>query len=141
MGSFCSADKDTTREDTVAPINPKMDASERAARDLMNRKVREGIIDRRHANDILKTGLPFVRSMLAQWRREGTDPQWITKKFQAIHAEAQQKHTAAATPTARHMALTPVMCAELYLAVWAGLQADFATYRNELTATRGELPA
>lgn len=55
-------------------VKPKMDASERTARDLLNRKVREGVMDRRNANELLRLGLPFVRMMLAQWRREGTSP-------------------------------------------------------------------
>ncbi|WP_354643932.1 hypothetical protein [Kitasatospora camelliae] len=124
----------------MTSVKPKLDASERAARDLLNRKVREGIIDRRSANEVLKVGLPFVRHMLATWRREGTDPQWITGKFQAIHAEALQRQAAAAGAVAQRMALTRVMCAELYLAVWAGLQEDYAAFVNE-RRSRPSLPA
>jgi hypothetical protein len=125
----------------MTTVKPKLEASERAARDLLNRKVREGIVDRRNANEILKTGLPFVQHMLAQWRREGTDPQWITDWFQRKHADSEQQYAAATNPLAQRMALTRVVCAEMYLAVWAGMQADMAAYVNERRAQRGELPA
>lgn len=121
----------------MSSIKPKMDHSERAARDLLNRKVREGIIDRRNANQIIKTGLPFVRTMLAEWRRDGCSPEWITGKFQSLRAEAVEKHEAASNPLLKRMALTRVVCAEMYLAVWAGMQADLGQYTADRRAERG----
>jgi hypothetical protein len=107
---------------------PRMDHSERAARDLLNRKVREGVFDRRSANEVLKTGLPFVRTMLAEWRRDGMSPEWITAKFQEKRAEAEADLNTAANFVQQHIALNRMVCAEMYLAVWAGLQADYAQH-------------
>lgn len=121
----------------MSDLKPKMDHSERAARDLLNRKVSEGIIDRRNANQILKAGLPFVRSMLAQWRREGTAPQWITDTFQSKLTEAKQQYTAAGTDFAKQRAVLRIVAAEMYLSVWAGLQADL----GQFTADRKTLDA
>ncbi|MCQ8831818.1 hypothetical protein [Streptomyces malaysiensis] len=115
---------------------PKVDHSERAARDLLNRKVREGVIDRRNANQIIKVGLPFVRSMLAEWRRDGCSPTWITGKFQSIRAEAVEKCEAASNPIVQRMTLTRVVAAEMYLAVWAGMQADLGQYNADLRSER-----
>lgn len=113
---------------TVA--KPALDASEKAARDLLNRRVRQGVFSRREANLLLKNGLPFVRTMLAQCRREGSSPEWITNWFQNKLTEAEAKLAAATKPTAQRMALTSVAAAEMYLAVWAGLQADYASSVN-----------
>lgn len=120
----------------MSSIKPKMDHSERAARDLLNRKVREGVIDRRNANQILMTGLPFVRTMLAEWRRDGCSPEWITGKFQGLRAEAEAKYAAADSLLAKRMAMTRVVAAEMYLAVWAGMQADLGQYAAERHSQR-----
>ncbi|MXM67040.1 hypothetical protein GR925_27325 [Streptomyces sp. HUCO-GS316] len=107
---------------------PAMDHSERAARDLLNKKVRAGEMDRATANQVLRIGLPFVRTMLATWRREGTSPEWLTEKFQAKQTEARKQMDAATTDFARHRATLSIACAEMYSAVWAGLQADLAQH-------------
>lgn len=115
---------------------PQMDRTERAARDFLNRKVREGIIGRRDANQLLKTGLPFVTAMLAQWRREGTSPQWLTDKFLDIRAEAERAKAAARGPIAQRLHQGRVVAAEMYLAVWAGMQADLGEFRAQGDAAR-----
>lgn len=110
---------------------PKLDHSERAARDFLNRKVREGLIDRRTANDVMRAGLPLVRTMLAQWRREGVSGQWLTEKFQSKQTEARQRYDAATSDIGRRMATLGVVTAEMYSVVWAGLQADLGQYLAE----------
>lgn len=112
------------------PSKPPMDQTERAARDLINRKVREGVIDRRTGNDVIRTGLPFVTVMLARWRREGTSPQWITDRFQAELTDAKARAAAAHDDDtyAKRQTAMAVAAAEMYLAVWAGMQADLGQY-------------
>lgn len=122
----------------MATVKPKMDASERAARDLLNRKVREGLMDRQNANQVLKMGLPFVRVMIAQWRREGTSPQWLTDKFQAKRAEAEQQLAAATNEFAERRAKTAIIATEMYLAIWAGMQEDLGQFT---AARRSERPS
>jgi hypothetical protein len=117
-------------------VKPKMDQSERAARDLLNRKVREGVMERRTANQLLKVGLPFVRAMLAQWRREGTSPEWITGEFHSRLTTARQQLDAATTPAAEVRAKTAIVAAEMYLAIWAGLQADLGQFTADRKAAR-----
>jgi hypothetical protein len=117
-------------------VKPTMDASQRAARDLLNRKVREGIIDRRNANQVIKTGLPFVRTMLATWRRQGTSPQWLTDKFQAKLTEAKAQQEAATGKYAVQSAALAVITAEMYLAIWAGMQEDLGQFTAERRAAR-----
>lgn len=117
-------------------VKPKMDASERAARDLLNRKVREGITDRRNANQVLKMGLPFVRTMLATWRRQGVSPQWLTDKFQAKLTEAKTRQSAATGRHAVQSATLAVMTAEMYLAIWAGMQEDLGRFTADRQAAR-----
>lgn len=117
-------------------VKPKMDASERAARDLLNRKVREGLMDRANANQVLKMGLPFVRAMIAQWRREGTSPQWLTDKFQAKRAEAEEQLATATTDFAKRRASLGVIAAEMYLAIWAGMQEDLGQFTAARRADR-----
>lgn len=115
----------------MGSVKPKMDASERAARDLLNRKIREGVMDRRNANELLRLGLPFVRMMLAQWRREGTSPQWLTDKFQAKRADAEAQLAAATNDFAERRAILAVVAAEMYLAIWAGMQEDLGQFAVE----------
>lgn len=118
----------------MGQVKPRMDHSERAARDILNRKVREGVIDRRNANEVLRTGLPFVRMMIAKWRREGTDPQWLTSKFQNKLVEARQQLNAAADPIAERRAKLSIVSTEMYLAVWAGMQADLGQFTADRKA-------
>jgi hypothetical protein len=115
---------------------PKMDASERAARDLLNRKIREGVMDRRNANQLLKTGLPFVRGMLAEWRRDGASSEWIRSKFQTKLTEAQQLLAEADNDTKRRIARGRIVAAEMYLAIWAGLQEDLGQFTADRRAAR-----
>lgn len=120
----------------TAAVKPKMDASERAARDLLNRKIREGVIDRRNANQVVKMGLPFVRAMLATWRKQGTSPQWLTDKFQAKLTEAKTRQAAATGKYAVQSAALAVITAEMYLAIWAGMQEDLGRFTAERQAAR-----
>ena len=125
----------------MSNVKPKMDASERAARDLLNRKVREGVMDRRNANEVLKMGLPFVRVMIAQWRREGTSPQWLTDKFQGKLTEAKRQMETANNEFAKRRATLSIVAAEMYLAVWAGLQEDLGQFTAERRSERRQLGA
>ncbi|GGX49180.1 hypothetical protein [Streptomyces noursei] len=125
----------------MSNVKPKMDASERAARDLLNRKIREGVMDRRNANELLRLGLPFVRMMLAQWRREGTSPQWLTDKFQAKRADAEAQLAAATNEFAKRRATLAVVAAEMYLTIWAGMQEDLGKFTAERRSERRELGA
>lgn len=125
----------------MSNMKPKMDASERAARDLLNRKIREGVMDRRNANELLRLGLPFVRMMLAQWRREGTSPQWLTDKFQAKRTEAEAQLAAATNDFAKRRATLAVAAAEMYLAIWAGMQEDLGKFTAERRSERRGLGA
>ncbi|MFF7023078.1 hypothetical protein ACFY97_18995 [Streptomyces klenkii] len=122
----------------MSNVKPKMDQSERAARDLLNRKVREGVMDRRNANELLRVGLPFVRMMIAQWRREGTSPQWLTDKFQSKLTEAKEQYEAAGGEFSKRRATLSIVAAEMYLSVWAGLQADLGQFSAERRANRLE---
>lgn len=125
----------------MSNVKPKMDASERAARDLLNRKIREGVMDRRNANELLRLGLPFVRMMLAQWRREGTSPQWLTDKFQAKRADAEAQLASAANDFAKRRATLAVVAAEMHLTIWAGMQEDLGQFAAERQSERRELGA
>ena len=118
----------------MSQVKPKMDQSERAARDLLNRKVREGVMDRRNANQLINTGLPFVRVMIAQWRREGTSPQWLTDKFQSKLTEARKQMDSASNPIAERRAKLGIVAAEMYLAIWAGMQADLGQFTADRKA-------
>jgi hypothetical protein len=120
----------------MADVKPKMDQSERAARDLLNRKVREGVMERRTANQLLKVALPFVRAMLAQWRREGASPEWITGEFQSRLTKARQQLGTATTPATQLRAKTTIVAAEMYLAIWTGLQADLGQFKSDRRSAR-----
>ncbi|MEU4576066.1 hypothetical protein [Nonomuraea sp. NPDC023979] len=96
---------------------PAITEAEKAGRKVMNRYVREGLISRSEANRILKFALPFVPSILAQARLNGRSPEWLTNYFQHKRAEATRP--------------AHVVAAEVYLAMWAGLQVDYANYVNE----------
>lgn len=99
----------------MTAVKPKTFNAERAARDIANRYVREGHMDRRTANTVLKFALPFVPTVLAKMRLNGWTVEEITAHFQAKRAEAKT--------------LTSQVSAEIYLAMWAGLQVDYAAYR------------
>jgi len=125
----------------ASSVKPKMDASERTARDLLNRKIREGVMDRRNANELLRLGLPFVRMMLAQWRREGTSPQWLTDKFQSKRAEAETRLAAATNEFAKRRATLEIVASEMYLAIWAGVQEDLGQFTAQRRVERAEVEA
>jgi hypothetical protein len=106
----------------TATIETKTANAEKAARTIANRYVREGLIDRRTANTVLKFAVPFVPTVLAKARLNGWTPEELTSHFQAKLAEAK-------TPTAR-------VSAEIYLAMWAGLQVDYAAH---VASTQSEI--
>lgn len=98
----------------TATIEAKTANAEKSARAIANRYVREGLIDRRTANTVLKFAVPFVPTVLAKARLNGWTPEEITTYFQGKRAEAK-------TDQAR-------VAAEIYLAMWAGLQVDYAAH-------------
>lgn len=100
----------------VTPARPATIEAEKAARAVINRYVREGLMDRRNGNQVLKFALPVLPRVLADMRLNGWAPEEITAHFQAKRAQATNPNGQAA--------------AEVYLAMWAGLQVDYAKQVN-----------
>jgi hypothetical protein len=106
---------------------PSTAHAEQAARKVVNRYVREGLITRRTANQVLAFALPFVPSQVARMRLNGWPVEEITQHFQGKLADAERD----GKPIDK-------VGAEIYLAVWEGLQVDCAAYCNA-SADRAEL--
>ncbi|MFB7906582.1 hypothetical protein ACFC1T_09165 [Kitasatospora sp. NPDC056076] len=115
----------------------KMSATERAARDVLNAMVREGEIDRWHANRVLKFALPFVPGVLARARLSGWDPDDLHAYFQEKLADAVARRDAADNDVRRHMARGRVAAVRIYIAMWAGLRVDYARFVEALREAGG----
>lgn len=109
----------------TATVRPSTANAEQAARDVLNRYVQDGTLTRPQANIVLQFALPFVPKVLANKRRDGWSIEEITEHFQGKLAEAK------ATGRATSIAAT-----EVYVAMWEGLQTDYAAYVNALKAAQ-----
>ncbi len=130
-GTRCSYPRAEIQAALDTPASAKLlNATEDAARKLMARKVAEGIISRTEADKVLAMAVSFVTNHLAKERRSGASPQWLTTNLQTKRDDAQRAMEAATTGSARRSALTRLMCAEIFLAISAGMRVDLATFAN-----------
>jgi hypothetical protein len=113
---------------------PTTDQAVRAAREVLNTRVREGLISRQLANEILRTGLPLTLKAIADARRHGWPTERANAYFEGKVTDAKARQAAARTRFARQAATATVVAAEVSRAAWAGLQADCARYTDRLQA-------
>lgn len=122
----------TDRPQALANGTELLTSAKEAARTLLNRKVREGVMSRSEANKFLAVSVPYATKMLGEWRREGRSAEWITDTFQAKRADAERAGLLANNRVLERAAKGRLMSAELFLAVWAGMQEDLGRYRDTL---------
>jgi len=107
---------------------PTLNNIDRAARDLMDRKVQAREIAQYEADNVMAVGVLIARRQIAQWRRDRISEEFLTTKFGEMEARAQLKLDNATNPIAEHSARLDLASAELYAAVWEGMQKDLAEY-------------
>jgi hypothetical protein len=131
-------DAPQVEEPTPAPVaveapKPLLDAATEAARAYLDRKVLTGITTRSDADKLLTFSVPFVSRMVADLRRGGSSPEWITAAFESKRAEAEQAYRHAHLGSAAERAARGrMLTAELYLAIWAGMQEDLHRFTESL---------
>ncbi|MFF3692012.1 hypothetical protein [Streptomyces sp. NPDC002221] len=107
---------------------PRTPEAEKAAREVVNRYVRQGDMRRADANRIMRDGLPIILNGFAEARIKGKPEAAITADLEAALAEAKQRQATARTTTRRHMALLDVSTAEFAIAAWEGVRRDLANH-------------
>ncbi|OII68292.1 hypothetical protein [Streptomyces sp. CC77] len=106
----------------------KTPEAEKAAREVVNRFVRQGDMRRAEANRIMRDGLPIILNGFAKARIQGKPEADITASLEEALAEAKQRQAAARTATARRLALLDLTTAEFAIAAWEGVRRDLANH-------------
>lgn len=107
---------------------PRTPEAEKAAREVVNRHVREGRMRRSEGNRLVRDGLPIILNGFAQARITGKPEEAITADLEAALAEAKQLQATARTAVRRRMALLDVSTAEFAIAAWDGVRRDLANH-------------
>ncbi|MFF7021424.1 hypothetical protein ACFY97_10450 [Streptomyces klenkii] len=107
---------------------PSTTEAEKAAREVVDRLVREGHMRRSEGARLLRDGLPIILQGFALGRLRGKPEEEITADLEDERAEAQRRHASARTVTARRAALLSLTTAEFAIAAWEGVQRDLARH-------------
>lgn len=99
----------------------KMSATERAARDVVNRYVRDGLMKRSQANAAIRDGLHIAEMVVRKHYREGFGSALY---YGGKVAAARAEFDAAKGPIARRMKGARLLAAEIYAAVFAVVEAE-----------------
>ncbi|MFB8023580.1 hypothetical protein ACFC36_33960 [Streptomyces rubiginosohelvolus] len=100
----------------------KMSATERAARDVMNKYVRDGLMDRGTVNRVIRDGLHVAETTV---RREYVERGWGSALYYGGKvAAAREEFDAAEGMVARRIKGGRLLGAEMYAAVFAVVEAE-----------------
>ncbi|MEV0437765.1 hypothetical protein AB0I84_00885 [Streptomyces spectabilis] len=107
---------------------PSTTEAEKAAREVVDRLVREGQMRRSEGTRLLRDGLPIILQGFAVARLRGKPEDDITADLEDERAKAEKRHTSARTTTARRAALLSLTTAQFAIAAWEGVQRDLARH-------------
>jgi hypothetical protein len=100
----------------------KMSTTERAARDVVNRYVREGLMERGQANAAIRNGLHIAETTV---RTEYVERGWGSALYYGGKvAAAREAFDAAEGVFAKRMAGTRLLATEIYAAVFSVVEAE-----------------
>ncbi|MFE1206381.1 hypothetical protein ACFW5V_32360 [Streptomyces sp. NPDC058762] len=100
----------------------KMSATERAARDVVNKYVRDGLMERGQANRAIRDGLHIAETTV---RREYVQNGWGSALYYGQKvAAAREAFDAATSPIARRIKGTELLAREIFAAVFAVVEAE-----------------
>lgn len=110
-----------------------MPPTERAARDVLNGYVRQGVLTRADVNSLIKLGLPIAENTVRQHYSPG-QTLYYAGKVAAAREDLDAASGLVATRTARHRLMTR----EMTLAVYKAVQADDPNVAPEDTLDAGQ---
>jgi hypothetical protein len=101
----------------------KMSATERAARDVVNKYVRDGLMERGQANRAIRDGLHIAETTV---RREYVEKGWGSALYYGGKVAAAREDFDAARPgsIAQRVKGTRLLATEIYAAVFAVVEAE-----------------
>ncbi|GAA2439258.1 hypothetical protein [Streptomyces glaucus] len=100
----------------------KMSATERAARDVVNKYVRDGLMERGQANAAIRDGLHIAETTV---RREYVENGWGSALYYGQKvAAAREEFDAATGMIDRRMKAGRLLAAEIFAAVFAVVEAE-----------------
>lgn len=101
----------------------KMSATERAARDVVNKYVRDGLMERGQANRVIRDGLHIAETTV---RREYVEHGWGSALYygQKVAAAREEFDAAPDGSITRRMKGARLLAAEIYAAVFAVVEAE-----------------
>ncbi|MFI7415281.1 hypothetical protein ACIBU0_42275 [Streptomyces sp. NPDC049627] len=101
----------------------KMSATERAARDVVNKYVRDGLMERGQANRAIRDGLHIAETTV---RREYVENGWGSALYYGQKVAAAREEFDAARPgsVAQRVKGTRLLAAEIFAAVFAVVEAE-----------------
>ncbi|MFE2184150.1 hypothetical protein [Streptomyces sp. NPDC059455] len=113
----------------------KISATERAARDVVNKYVRDGLMERSQANAAIRDGLHIAETTVRQHYREG----WGSALYYGGKAaKAREEFDAAKGLVARRMSGARLLATEIYAAVFAVVEAEEGPHEGTLTPAQAE---
>ncbi|MFE6639523.1 hypothetical protein ACFVFT_38585 [Streptomyces tendae] len=113
----------------------KMSETERAARDVVNKYVRDGLMERGQANRAIRDGLHIAEETVRKHYCEG----WGSALYYGQKvAAAREEFDAATNPIARRVKGSRLLATEIYAAVFAVVEAEVLPREQTLTPGQAE---
>jgi hypothetical protein len=102
--------------------------TETAAREMLDTKVQQGLMTEADAIRLFNWGFRIALTTLGNWRHRNATPEAIEDAISRRTQAAKMRRATARTQNQKHLAARDLVLAELFNAVWQGMQRDAAVY-------------
>lgn len=105
--------------------------AETSAWNLLNEKVAQGQMTERDSVRIFNWGFRTATATIANWRHRSTDTDIIDTAIQRKMQTAKLRIAQARTQNGKNLAARELILAQMFDAVWRGMQKDVAVYQRQ----------
>jgi hypothetical protein len=102
--------------------------TEAAARQMLHDRVKQGIMTENDANRLFRYAFPTVLATLGNWRRKEIKDAAIEAAIDRRIRAARLRISYATKQNDRNLAQRDLVVAQMFSAVWHGMQEDVQTY-------------
>lgn len=104
--------------------------TEAAVREMFQEKINQGIMTANDANRLYRYAYSNVLVTISNWRRRNAKPEAIEAAISRRIKAARMAIAQASSQDARARAQRDMVVAQMFAAVWKGMQADVAAYQD-----------
>lgn len=107
-----------------------MARTETAAREMLQLKVQQNVMTQADATRLFRYAFPTVVATIGNWRRHEYTPEAIEQAIALRAEDARLRLRQARVQNQKNLAARDLVVAQMFSAVWQGMQQDVAAYED-----------